>query len=160
YHQICLGLTGADPRDYIHAQLTTLKAAMAHPVIQRLPLDLRSASAVFRVLRNALGVANVSLSDTRRADCTATLWPRADGCPGTLALTYRPRADDRERIAVASRRVRDALKRLGCVAPAALSHVRPKGASVHYAGLIPAGAAAPLTADADGRWREWSGVVL
>ena len=38
-------------------------------------------------------------------------------------------------------------------------HVRPKGASVHYAGLIPmGGASAPPTATADGKTADVDGV--
>ena len=38
---------------------------------------------------------------------------------------------------MAMRRVRRALWRLNCLVPPGMSHVRPIGASVHYAGLLP-----------------------
>ncbi len=160
YHQVCLGLADEDPRGYVHAQLTTLKAAMAHPVIQSMPFGVATATRVFRLLRACLGVANVNLRDTRRADCTATLEAEDDG-PARLYLTYVPERDDAARIARATRRVTAALRSLGCVVPPGMAHVRPKGASVHYAGLIPMGVeGAPLTATPEGKSRDVEGVYL
>ncbi len=157
YHQVCLGFRSSDPRHYVHAQLTTLKTAMAHPVIMSLPMDLRSGTRAFRMLRTALGVANINLHDTRRADCTATLEPHSRG-PWRLVLGYHPPADDAAQIARARRRVKSALRRLGCVVPPGMTHVRPKGASVHYAGLIPMAGDGPLTATADGASKDIKGI--
>ncbi len=159
YHQVCAGLEGDEPAHYVHAQLTTLTAAMAHPVIASLPLDLRTATTVFRLLRTALGIANVNLHDTRRPHCTATLEPGGDGRPGILRLRYVAAADDERQIASAMRRMKRTLRLLGCIAPPGMSHVRPKGASVHYAGLIPMtddAAAGTHTATADGRSRAFA----
>lgn len=158
YHQLCLGFTGGDPRHYVHAQITTLKTAMAHPVIQSLPLDMVSATRVFRLLRSTLGVANVNLHDTRRPGCSATL--ETEGAASRLLLTYAPPSDDAEQIQTATARVRRALRDLGCVVPPGMSHVRPKGASVHYAGLIPMKGDGPLTATAEGMSRDVQGVWL
>lgn len=160
YHQVCLGLAGDDPRHYVHAQLTTLKTGMAHPVIQSLPFDLVSGTRVFRLLRSALGVANINLHDTRRADCTASLEARP-GLPSKLLLHYTPARDDAAQVARASARVREALRALGCIVPPGMAHVRPKGASVHYAGLIPMGVeGAPLTATPEGKSREVEGIYF
>jgi len=161
YHQVCVGFAGKDPAHYVHAQLTTLKTAMVHPVIQSLPLDLRSATAVFRLLRGALGIANVNLHDTRRESCTASLEPGAEGTAGTLRLRYVGAPDDAEQIANAVRRVKGALRRLGSLAPPGMTHVRPKGASVHYAGLLPMGrSGAPLTATADCKSNDFANLWL
>ncbi len=161
YHQVCAGFAGKDPAHYVHAQLTTLKTAMVHPVIQSLPLDLRSATAVFRLLRGALGIANVNLHDTRREVCTASLEPGADRRDGTLRLRYVGSPDDAEQIANAVRRVKGALRRLGCLVPPGMTHVRPKGASVHYAGLLPMGkSGAPLGATPDGRSTDFANLWL
>lgn len=160
YHQLCLGLVEDDPREYVHVQLTTLTTAIVHPILARLPGGFAGATRLFRLLRGALGVANVNLSDTRRRDCMATIEPRS-GAPSTLVLDYRPAAGDRDRIERARRRVAAALGRLGCLAPRAVAHSRPKGASVHYAGLVPmGGAAAPLTASPEGESREVRGLVF
>jgi len=160
YHQVCLGFAAEDPRHYVHAQLTTLKTAMTHPVIQSLPLDLAAATRVFRLMRSALGIANINLHDTRRPDCTATLEPDGDG-PAVLRLTYAPPADDAAQVARAMARVRAALRALGCIVPPGMTHLRPKGASVHYAGLIPMRASdAPLTATDEGKSRDVEGLYF
>ncbi len=161
YHQVCLGFEADEPKHYLHAQLTTLKTAMAHPVIQSLPLDMRSATAVFRALRSTLGVANLNLHDTRRDDCAVTLEPGQGGRPGSLLLSYRPAAGDDRAVADATARLRRALGALGCLVPPGMSHVRPKGASVHYAGLVPMGSGtAPMRAGDDGRWDRATNVWL
>lgn len=158
YHQVCLEFAGDDPKHALHAQVTTLKTGVVHPVIQSLPLDAASATSVFHLLRSTLAVANVNLHDTRRADCTATLEPRRDGT-AALALTYVPAPGDEAVVAAAARRMRRALATLGCVVPPGMSHIRPKGASVHYAGLIPMGVTdAPLTATDEGKSRDVEGV--
>ena len=159
YHQVCLGFRADDPRHYVHAQLTTLKAAMAHPVILSLPVDLAAGTRLFRLVRSALGVANVNLHDTRRPDCCATLEPVNRG-PWRLALSYRPAPDDAAQVGAATRRVTAALRRLGCIVPPGMAHSRPKGASVHYAGLIPMKGESPLTAAPDCRSRDVEGLWL
>lgn len=136
YHQVCAGLAGREPAHYVHAQLTTLKTAMVHPVIASLPLDLRTAAELFRLLRGALGIANINLHDTRRRDCTASYEPGTDG-GGMLRLRYVAPPDDAAQIGEAVRRMKRVLRRLGCLVPPGMTHVRPKGASVHYAGLVP-----------------------
>ena len=159
YHQVCLGLASPEPGGYVHAQLTTLKTGVAHPVIESLPFDLATGTGVFRLLRSSLGVANVNLPDTRRPDCTATLEPQERG-PGRLVLSYRPAPDDAQQIARATARVTRALRALGCVVPPGMGHVRPKGASVHYAGLIPFNGDGPLAATPEGASREVQGLYF
>ena len=56
------------------------------------------------------------------------------------------------------RRVTAALRRLGCIVPPGMAHTRPKGASVHYAGLIPMSGDAPLTATPEGKSRDVEGL--
>ena len=46
YHQLALGLEGADPRHYVHGLVTTLKTALIHPIVQSVPFDLRSALSI------------------------------------------------------------------------------------------------------------------
>lgn len=146
YHLVGMGLEGDQPGDYVHAQVTTLKGALLHPFLQRLPFDLRTSVAVGRATLGGLGVVNVNFRDTRRPDCTVTL----DG--DTLRLRYVPPSDERSRLAPALRRMRRVLRVLGCFVPPGLQHVRPMGASAHYAGLFPMSPdRVPFGTDASGR---------
>lgn len=132
YHLLGMGLVEPDPKDYVHAQITTLKTALVHPLIQRIPLDLRTATAMFRSIHAALGLLNVNLRDTRREENALEL-----GDDGRLRIHYAPDAGEPARVAGALRRLTRALRSLGCVVPPGMAHVRPMGASVHYAGTLP-----------------------
>jgi choline dehydrogenase-like flavoprotein len=61
-------------------------------------------------------------------------------------VRYTPEAGEPQRLRETSARVKRVLRELGCLVPPGMTHVRPMGASVHYAGLLPMGrTAAPLT---------------
>ena len=49
YHLLGMGLEAPAARDYVHGQITTLKTALVHPLIQRMPLNLGASTRVFRV---------------------------------------------------------------------------------------------------------------
>ena len=66
YHQVGLGLETERPSEYIHGQVTTLKTALIHSIVQHMPFDLKTSLAIFRNLHAALGVVNINLHDTRR----------------------------------------------------------------------------------------------
>jgi hypothetical protein len=134
YHLLGLGLETGDPATYVHGQITTLKTALLHPVIQRLPFDLRTSTAMARAVHGALGLVNLNFHDTRRRANAVSLAGDGDG---TLTLRYVPPDDEPARIASALRRVRRALWRLNCIVPPGMVHVRSMGASVHYAGTLP-----------------------
>jgi choline dehydrogenase-like flavoprotein len=136
YHQLAIALVGEDPRHYVHGLVTTLKTASIHPIVQNLPLDFRTALYVFRNLHAALGVMNVNFPDTRREGNTLTL-RASPGDETTLEIRYRPPPGERAKVRSALRRIRASLFELGCIVPPGLSHVRPMGASVHYAGTLP-----------------------
>jgi choline dehydrogenase-like flavoprotein len=137
YHQLGLGLEGETSREYIHGQITTLKTALIHPLVQRLPFDMKTSLAIFKNLHAALGLVNINLHDTRRPSNQVTLeQPVGDG-PGRLLMRYEVGPPERARVRMAMKRVRRALWDLGCLVPPGMSHVRPMGASVHYAGLLP-----------------------
>lgn len=143
YHLLGMGLEAGVPRDYVHGQITTLKTALVHPLIQRLPLSLSASTAIFRTLHAALGMVNVNLRDTRRPESYVEL---SDTAPHRLQLHYAPDAAEPGRIATALARVKQALRSLGCIVPPGMVQVRPMGASVHYAGTVPmTRTAAPLT---------------
>jgi choline dehydrogenase-like flavoprotein len=154
YHHLAFGVTRENPLDYVHGQITTLKSASIHPIVQTLPLDLRSALQVFRSLRAALAVANVNLPDQRRDTSTVTLRPRGtDGAAeGDLVIDYRSADDEPEKMRAAVQDVSRALRAMGCFVPPGMSRVLPKGTSVHYAGTLPYSTTpAPFACDPQGR---------
>lgn len=134
YHQLGMGVQGGSEKDYVHGQVTTLKTAMVHPLIQRLPFDLGTSTYLFRAIHAALGLVNVNLRDTRRDGSWLEL---SEGDEPHLRIHYRPPDDEPARIDDAVGRVKEALLDLGCVVPPGMVHRRPMGASVHYAGTLP-----------------------
>jgi choline dehydrogenase-like flavoprotein len=52
-------------------------------------------------------------------------------------VRYTPAPAEGPRVAAALRRIGRALRALGCLVPPGLTHIRPMGASVHYAGTLP-----------------------
>ncbi|MBI4589081.1 MAG: hypothetical protein HY725_09595 [Candidatus Rokubacteria bacterium] len=152
YHQLALGIEPPRPEEYVHGLITTLKAAMVHPIIHSLPLDLRTSLFVFRNLRAGLGIVNVNLYDRQRPENHLTLRPGPGSGRSTLVIHYTPAAGERIAISRAIRTVKKLLRRLGCLVPPGMIHVRPMGASVHYAGTIPMSTtAAPRTVSKDCR---------
>jgi len=137
YHQVAMGFEGDQPHEYIHALITTLKTAMVHPIIQNIPLDLQSSTYLFRHLRAALGLVNVNFPDTRRENNWLTLEATRETPNPTLVVSYSPVECEGTSITNALKRVKRALWKLKCIVPPRMAHVRPMGASVHYAGTIP-----------------------
>jgi choline dehydrogenase-like flavoprotein len=158
YHLLGMGLESDSPRDYVHGQITTLKTAMVHPLVQRLPLDLATSTFFFRAIHAALGLVNINFRDTRRDDNCVEL---SSGVAPRLCIHYGPDAAERARIEDGLRRVKRALFRLGCVVPPGMIHVRPMGASVHYAGTLPmTRTAAPFTATEYCQSRDFENLFL
>lgn len=137
YHHLAFGIEGETPTSYVHGQITTLKSASIHPIVSSLPMDLRTATELFRSLRAGLGIANVNLHDERRDESYLTLEPAEDRRRTRLVLEYRDPPDEARRSAAAIRTVKRALGRLGGIVPPGMTRVLPKGASVHYAGTLP-----------------------
>jgi choline dehydrogenase-like flavoprotein len=144
YHLLGLGIEAADPAEYVHGQITTLKTAMLHPIAQQLPFDLRTSLLVTRALHSALGVVNVNFHDRRRSGNTLALDP-SDSDNERLQIRYAPDPDEPVRLRQVLGTVRRTLRLLACFVPPGMQHVRPMGASVHYAGVF------PMTANG-GRW--------
>ena len=158
YHLLGMGLESPSPRDYVHGQITTLKTALVHPLIQRMPFDLRTSTRLFRGLHASLGLVNVNFRDTRREGSYVEL---SDDDPSSLRIHYTPAADEPRRIAEALRRVKRVLFRLNCVVPPGMVHMRPMGASVHYAGTVPmTRAGGTLTTNEHGQSRDFEHVFL
>jgi choline dehydrogenase-like flavoprotein len=160
YHQLGVGIEASDPRDYVHGQITTLKTGLLHPIIQRLPFNLATSTFAMRALHAALGIVNVNFRDTRRDDNYVELAPY-DGRPPRLSLRYTPDIDEPHRINETMRRMKWTLRRLRCVVPPGMAHVRPMGASVHYAGTMPmTRTPAPFTTTALGQSRDFENLFI
>lgn len=143
YHQLAMGLPGEREDEYVHGQITTLTSAQAHPIMETMPFDLRTAGYVFRNARAALGLLNLNFHDRRRETCMVSIDPPGEvpGGANVMRTAYEPPADEPRRISRALRRARRSLRALGCVVAPGATHERPMGASVHYAGTL------PMTAD-------------
>lgn len=160
YHQLAFGLSGAEARDRVHGLVTTLKTALIHPVLQSIPASLGASLALFRNIHTALGLVNINFSDQRRSDNRLALELGSEG-GDRLVIDYAPDALEPERIRHATRRLRRALLRLGCIAPPPMTHTRPMGSSVHYAGVVPMQEqGGELTADPLGRCRGFENLYL
>ena len=162
YHQLGLGIEADDPKYYVHGLITTLTTALMHPIIQKLPLDLRTAADVARYLHSTLGVVNVNFHDTRRSENYVTLAEDPDGRDTPrLRIEYRPPENEAARMKKKLRTLRRALRVLGCIVPPGMLHVRPMGASVHYAGTLPMTTEPrPLTTDEHCRSRDFDNLFV
>jgi len=146
YHLLGMGLEGTSPKEYVHSQITALKTALVHPIIQKMPLDLRGAIGLFRGIHAALGVVNVNLHDTRREDNYVTLAVDKGSKTPQFVIQYTPPSEEPARLKKVLKTVKKCLSRLGCIVPPGMTYIRPMGASVHYSGTIPMTTAqAPLT---------------
>ncbi len=135
YHQAAMAVRVKESGELIHGLITTLKTALIHPLVQTLPFDLRTAVSMFRSVHGALGMVNINFPDHRREENYVTLDTTCD--PHQLVIHYEPRSDEPERLKHTIAVFRRILGKLGCFAPQPTVHVRPMGASVHYAGTVP-----------------------
>ena len=137
YHQIAISLKDKDPQYHTHGLITTLKTALIHPLIQSVPFDLRTSVFIFRNLHSALGLVNVNFPDQRRTSNYLTLEPVSRSKLPKFVMHYIPEETEKSLIKKTMKRLKKALRRLGCIVPPGMVHSRPMGASVHYAGTIP-----------------------
>jgi choline dehydrogenase-like flavoprotein len=160
YHQLAIGIERDQPLGYVHGLVTTLKTALVHPVVQSIPLDLPSSLKLFRHLHAGLGLVNVNFSDTRRSENYIAL-ERTQSREPLLTIRYEPAVDEAAQIAQTTRLFRKILWKLRCIAPPQMTHVRPMGASVHYAGTIPMSATPrPLTCSPACRSHDFSNLYF
>lgn len=158
YHQIVINIEGERPGESVHGQITTLKGALVHPILQVMPLDLSFGSFLLRNIRAGLGVVNVNLHDTRRPENQLTLDPSD---PARLVISYTPDAEEPARVARAVATIKRALRNLGCLVPPGMVNVRPMGASVHYSGTVPMSrTAAPRTVSPECRSHDFENLWL
>lgn len=159
YHQLAIGAAGEDPRGYVHGLITTLKTAMIHPITQSLPFDMRTNTFLLRNFHAALGLVNINFADSRREENYVAL--DTEGAQPRLAIHYQPEAGEPERLSRTVGLFRRLLLKLGCVAPPPMTHLRPMGASVHYAGTIPmVREARPLACSPEGRSYDFSNLYF
>jgi choline dehydrogenase-like flavoprotein len=137
YHQIAITLRGSNSIDHIHGLLTTLKTALIHPLIQSLPFDLKTSISTFRNVHSALGLINLNFPDHRREFNYLTLEPTGEKTESKLVIRYSPEPNESFHLKKALKRLKKALRKLRCIVPPGVVHIRPMGASVHYAGTIP-----------------------
>jgi choline dehydrogenase-like flavoprotein len=141
YHQLAIGMVSEESGQYVHGQITPLKTATVHPIIQSLPLNLRSAVGVFSDLRSGLGVLNLSYCDWRREENYLTLkqtsvhgagkqWPE-------LSIHYAPPVNEQTPISSTLAKVRRFFFDLGAPILPGMTRMRPMGSSVHYSGTLP-----------------------
>jgi choline dehydrogenase-like flavoprotein len=161
YHQLTIGMESEDPHDYVHGLVTTLKTASIHPIVQNVPLDLKTSLHVFRNAHAALGLVNINFPDHRRESSYVTIAKPSRDARSILHVDYGPPPRERTRLKRTMRRFRKALRGLGCVVPPRMSHVRPMGASVHYAGTLPmTEEETPLTTTPEGRSRDFENLYF
>ena len=157
YHQLAMGIAAAEPKKFVHGQVTTLKTALMHPIIESIPLDLKTSIFLGRNLHAALGVANINFYDDRRQGNYVTIVGDPNPLRAALLIKYSPPAGENKNLKNLINRVKRILLKLGVVVPPGMLHIRPMGASVHYAGTIPMSTApAPLTATANCRSHDFS----
>lgn len=135
YHQISMEFECETPKDYIDVQITTLKTAMIHPIIQKMFFDLKTSIFMFKNLHAALGIASVSFNNKRKRDNYLTI--ETNGAHPKLVINYSVEEDENRSINQVIKRVTNILRKLKCIAPATTIYVRPMGANIHYAGTIP-----------------------
>jgi choline dehydrogenase-like flavoprotein len=135
YHQVASALQMDDV--FVHSQITTLKTAMVHPIVQTIPGSLRAALALFRNMHAALGLLNINLHDVRRSANRLVLELDRNSKQTRLLAEYQPPESEHSVLRRVIKTYRKVLRVLGCVAPGNMTHIRPMGASVHYAGTIP-----------------------
>ena len=137
FHHLAFGITRPQGREYVHGQITTLKAAAIHPIVAGIPVSSRMGIALFKTIRAGLGVANVNLHDERRPDSHVSLQPGDGPTGGQLVIHYVPGEDEPRRRTRAVREVKAGLRTLGCLVPPGMTRVLPMGTSAHYAGTLP-----------------------
>lgn len=137
YTLLAFGITSEKHKEYIHANITTLKTALVHPIIQNMLFDLETSIYLFRNIRAATGLVNVNLYDDRREHNFLTIECDEKSSNSRLVINYIPSDGEKMLIKESVKKVRKVLYKIGCIAPLSMIHIRPKGASVHYAGTIP-----------------------
>jgi GMC oxidoreductase len=137
YHQSAFGIKSENPEEYVHGQVTTLKSALIHPLIKKIPFDLKTSIYIFRNFHSALGLINLNFADYRRPNNYVSLDFNGTMSNKCLLINYVPIAEQLPLLYKAIKTVRKAFYRLGCIVPPGMTYIRPMGSSVHYSGTLP-----------------------
>lgn len=137
YHQIAMGFESKNPKEYVHGQVTTLKSALIHPIVQSIPFDLRTSLYIFQNLHSALGIINLNFHDFRRDSNYVSLLADKKSSDPRLFINYTPCTGESAFLRKTIKSLKKAILRLGCIVPPKMVYIRPMGASVHYSGTIP-----------------------
>ena len=137
YHQVAFGINTGKPAEHIHGQVTTLKSALIHPIVQSFPFDLKTSIFAFGKFHSALGVINLNYHDFRRDDNYLSLSVEDSRSRPTLAIKYKPVDGEDALLKDTMEKVSKAFLKLNCIVASRMAHIRPMGASVHYAGTLP-----------------------
>jgi hypothetical protein len=158
--RLSLALDDPDPGERVLGTIATVEIEAPHALVGRLPLDARMALDLVRESRSALGVATVSLPDSRRGVCWAELGAAEGAGTGAPLVTHwEPPVGGRAREGRAVARVRSLLARLGAwPLPAALL---PGSPPEDGGGTLPmAGDDRPFTTTPDGWSRDLEGLLV
>ncbi len=137
YHQLAIGMETEDPSEFVHAQVTSMTTASAHPIMAQIPLGMSAARKVFTTIRSSLGVVNLNFNDTRRDTNYLTLDSESDQDWPGLVLRYQSPEGQSAQIASAMSRLSKFMRDLGAPLVLGMAQVRTPGASVHYSGTLP-----------------------
>jgi choline dehydrogenase-like flavoprotein len=154
FHHLAFGIPRPRRREYVHGQITTLKAAAIQPIVTGMPVSTRMGLTLFKSIRAGLGVANVNMHDERRPESYLTLQPGDSPTGGQLVIHYVPGTNEANIRARAVGDTKAGLRKLGCVIPPGMTRVLPMGTSAHYAGTMPMSTSEqPHTTTPEGRVR-------
>ena len=137
YHQLAMGLNSKNPKEYVHGQITTLKSALIHPIIQNIPFDLKTSIYIFKNFHSALGLINLNFHDFRRDDNFVSLINDNKTPESRLYIKYSADNGEPTILEITIKTIKKAISKLGCIVPPGTIYIRPMGASVHYSGTIP-----------------------
>lgn len=160
FHHLALAVAGAQGEQLAHGQITTLRSAAVHPIVQSLPLSLRDGLRVFRRVRSALAVANIWGAGQRNDRNAITLREQPDG-DAAIVIECETASPDAVVQSPGVRAARGAITELGCIVPSGLTRALPLGSSVHYAGTLPMTESESAdTCDARGRVRGFENLLV
>ncbi len=137
YNQVAFGIKTGKPEEHIHGQVTTLTSALIHPIVQSFPFDLKTSIFAFGKFHSALGVLNLNYHDIRRDDNYLSLSVDDNRSRPALVIHYKPAGGEEAMMKNTMKKVSKAFLRLNCIVASKMAHIRPMGASVHYAGTVP-----------------------